>query len=491
MIGPPKELCAESVHSTTRHVPSIAFWGLLFVAAALRVWLATKGHGIRHPDEVIQTIEQSHRLVFGYGIVPWEYREGIRWMGTPLLLALPMWAAALLGQGAGFYTSLTRSLLALLSLAPFPLFFRVAQRRSGDLVAFLSCLLPLFWVEHLDFVGSTLSEAIVAPVFACAVLITHLLDRDGRAWHAVLLAVLLAVTFCLRFHLAPALALIGVVSLFRMNRPGRAAFVASLAGAFFCLGALDLAFGQMPFQHVYLNVYRNIVEGVAKDYGTEDTFYYFRAIWEHWGPGLMLPLAAIALSLRRTWLLWVSALTVVLAFSAIDHKEYRFYYPATQLFTLAAGWALADLGARIAAEWARGAQGITALVTAAVLVLTVSPEGDRYASLAAEEEDPRIAAQMFAGQRDDVCGLGVDIGLVITGTAGFVHFHRDVAFDTIDVTPARDEVIGRFNYVLVSSNLGAAERPYQLVRCWRDLCLYRREGGCAPSPPTPDDPGPH
>lgn len=488
-MHPVEELPSRGIeHSEARFVPSIAFWGLLLVAAVLRVWLATKGHGIRHPDEVIQTIEQSHRIVFGYGIVPWEYREGIRWIGTPLMLAFPMWVAALFGLGADFYTALTRGLLALLSLAPFPLFFLVVQRRSGDLVAFLSCLLPLFWVEHLDFAGSTLSESIAAPVFACAVLATLLLERDGRAWHTVILAMLLTVTFCLRFHLAPALALIGVVALFRMKRTGRIAFVASLAGAFICLGALDLALGQMPFQHVYLNVYRNIVEGVAKDYGTEDTFYYFRSIWEHWGPGLIFPLAAVALRVRRTWLLWTSAIVVVLAFSAIDHKEYRFYYPATLLFTLAAGWALADLGASIAAAAARGARGVSALLTGVLLVLTMSPEGDRYASLAAEEEDPRIAAQVFAGQRGDVCGLGVDIGLVITGTAGLVHFHRDVAFDTVDVTPARDDTISRFNYVLVSDQSGAAERPYHVVQCWRDLCLYRREGGCTPSPAPPDGP---
>ncbi len=35
------------------------------------------------PDEIFQTLEQGHRLAFGYGIIPWEFREGVRfyWIG--------------------------------------------------------------------------------------------------------------------------------------------------------------------------------------------------------------------------------------------------------------------------------------------------------------------------------------------------------------------------------------------------------------------------
>jgi phosphatidylinositol glycan class B len=29
--------------------------------------------GIHHADEAFQTVEQAHRVVFGYGLVPWEF----------------------------------------------------------------------------------------------------------------------------------------------------------------------------------------------------------------------------------------------------------------------------------------------------------------------------------------------------------------------------------------------------------------------------------
>ena len=468
----------------------VAFWVLMVAAAIFRIWLATKGHSIRHPDEIFQTFEQAHRIVFGYGIVPWEFREGIRWIGTPLMLTPPLWLAAALGLGPDFYVPLTRALLALVALAPFPLLFEVVRRRSGDLTALLSCLLPMVWVENLDYAGSTLSEAIVAPFLACAILLALLLDKDSRPWHAAVLAVLLAATFCLRFHLAPALALVTVVAWLRMSRPLRSSFFVSMIVVIVGLEGLDMAFGQIPFQHVYLNIYRNVVEDIAQHYGVKDAFYYVQSIWDHWGPGLVFPVVAIGLRWRSTWLLAVSAILIVLAFSAIGHKEYRFYYPATLLFTLAGGWALAELSAAIAAMAKSRSRGITIFLAAALVLITVAPERAGYASVLSQTEDNRIALQMLAARQDNICGLGFDIGLVNVGTAGLVHFHRKVAYDTMDITPPNEEAISRFNYVIVKGEAGTVQSPYELMECRGNLCLYRREGGCAPSPPTPDGPGP-
>ena len=52
----------------------IWFWGILAVAALLRI-LAFNSFSAHHPDELIQYLEQAHRIVFGYGVVPWEFRD--------------------------------------------------------------------------------------------------------------------------------------------------------------------------------------------------------------------------------------------------------------------------------------------------------------------------------------------------------------------------------------------------------------------------------
>ena len=51
---------------------------ILIVAFLLRIYFALAFPNIHHPDEVFQYLEQAHRLVFKYGVIPWEYREATR-----------------------------------------------------------------------------------------------------------------------------------------------------------------------------------------------------------------------------------------------------------------------------------------------------------------------------------------------------------------------------------------------------------------------------
>src|SRR5580698_3158631 len=60
---------------------------LLPIAAAPRIWTMISDQGVFWPDEIYQSIEQAHRLVFGYGMVPWEFRDGARSWVFPGLLA--------------------------------------------------------------------------------------------------------------------------------------------------------------------------------------------------------------------------------------------------------------------------------------------------------------------------------------------------------------------------------------------------------------------
>src|SRR5258708_13050366 len=60
---------------------------LCAIAIALRLYFAFASPNIAHPDEIYQNQEQAHRLVYGYGIVPWEFREGVRSSILPEFLA--------------------------------------------------------------------------------------------------------------------------------------------------------------------------------------------------------------------------------------------------------------------------------------------------------------------------------------------------------------------------------------------------------------------
>lgn len=40
------------------------------------------------PDEYYQSVEIAHKLVFGYGHLTWEWHQGIRSYGYPLIFAV-------------------------------------------------------------------------------------------------------------------------------------------------------------------------------------------------------------------------------------------------------------------------------------------------------------------------------------------------------------------------------------------------------------------
>ena len=55
-----------------------SFAVVIAVALVLRIAAIFVFPGIHHADENFQVLEQAHRLAFGYGIVPWEFRLGVR-----------------------------------------------------------------------------------------------------------------------------------------------------------------------------------------------------------------------------------------------------------------------------------------------------------------------------------------------------------------------------------------------------------------------------
>ncbi|MFP2899820.1 hypothetical protein ACLEQD_26075, partial [Corallococcus sp. 4LFB] len=89
--GTPTEAAPEAPFE--RRLGLLLLAGALGLGAAFRLYRALHDDGIYWPDEVYQSLEPAHRLVYGYGLVAWEFVEGARnW-------ALPALVAGLLGLG--------------------------------------------------------------------------------------------------------------------------------------------------------------------------------------------------------------------------------------------------------------------------------------------------------------------------------------------------------------------------------------------------------
>src|SRR5687767_2471691 len=91
---------------------------LLLAALIVRIAFALTADNLHYPDENFQYLEQAHRLVFGYGIVPWEYRFGVRSWLLPFLLSVPLYVTKWLHlDSPGLYIPLIKCLLCLLSVS--------------------------------------------------------------------------------------------------------------------------------------------------------------------------------------------------------------------------------------------------------------------------------------------------------------------------------------------------------------------------------------
>ena len=115
---------------------------LLIAAFLLRLLGYLNYPSIHHPDELFHYLEQAHRLAFGYGIIPWEYREGTRsWLLPGALAGLMK-----LTDAAGFsapdaYLFVVAAMLSMLSLSVVVVGFLWAYRTQGMTAAFITAAL--------------------------------------------------------------------------------------------------------------------------------------------------------------------------------------------------------------------------------------------------------------------------------------------------------------------------------------------------------------
>src|SRR5213592_3330109 len=86
--------------------------------AERRVGLAFNDDGISYPDEIHQSLEPAHRLVFGYGLVAWEFVEGARNWLFPGTIAALLELCRLIGlDDPRVYLGLTRLTFAAIGIA--------------------------------------------------------------------------------------------------------------------------------------------------------------------------------------------------------------------------------------------------------------------------------------------------------------------------------------------------------------------------------------
>ena len=152
------------------HTPDEPRWGLaplvLVAAFAARAAVALSGDFVLHPDEIMQYLEPAHRLVFGNGVIYWEYFYGARSWLIPGTVAAVLKLFDLVGLGEpAWYVGGVKLLFCAPSLAIPAGMYCFARRHFGESPARLALLAGAFWYELAAFAHKPLTELVAtAPL---------------------------------------------------------------------------------------------------------------------------------------------------------------------------------------------------------------------------------------------------------------------------------------------------------------------------------------
>lgn len=470
---------------------------LIFTAAfTLRVIPLIFWPSIAVPDEILQSVEQGHRLAFGYGLVPWEFEYAARSWLLAYASAGLMWLASLMGDGPAYYLPLIGATCAALSAATAVCAFLWGNRFYGIRGGLLSAMVPMTSLDDIYFGARTSSEAVAAHILVIAVYLLAPGDPVKSRWRLASAGFLLALTSVIRIQLLPAIALAFLWGDRATLRHRILPLAAGALAAFALDGWFDAMTWRYPFEPLFNYLELNLVRDVGSFFGTQPWWRYAYWLGAYWGwmTVILLPLAF--LGGRKAPLLLAMALTIIVAHSFIPHKEFRYIYPAIPLLTITAGFGLVEflgwLTKQVNALSARHRTSTRSAHTVAAACWLLLAGGQFVVNPYRSEwnHDSVLASLYVSEHMASACGIGL-YGLNTYAAGGYTYLHRRVPLYEIDgqsdvATLTREAA----SYNVMMSDVGELPRTapspedlgYKKVNCFGRVCVALRSGDCQTVP---------
>jgi hypothetical protein len=457
--------------------------GSLVVGAVLRVRLALTDQGLYWPDEIYQSLEQAHRLVFGYGIIPWEFIRGARSWVLPGLLAAVMKAGTLVGLTAPTqYNPMMKVILALASTATIWAAYLLARSYGASRLAaacgasLLALSAPIIYFSPRAFSDSV---SVLPAVLGLALA----LRRPASRRAVVAGSALMGLAVLLRLH--NGILAIGLLAILAARRDRRA-----LVHAGVTLGVLAIFSGLLDqltwggwFHSTIAYLQFNVGNNGSAGWGTSSVLFYPRFLWHSMRLAAVAMVGLAAVAFLRARGLFLVALAFGIAHSAVPHKESRFILVLIPILAALAGVGLTELQERLPRHAFQVAAA--AVLAAAVTGATILPRltwGDlgQDAHFAPNDtayhyNEPFTRLMEAAYSQPDLCGLRIDTPL-LAWTGGYTYLDRPVPFYG-SAGPGPES--GYFNYEIVPPGTPTAGIRAAPVRGWM---LQRVARTCRPDP---------
>jgi hypothetical protein len=438
-------------------------------------------------DEVYQTLEPAHRLVFGYGRVMWEYSEGLRSWVFPGILAAVMWVGQFFGEGSVGYLATITLFLALVSLIPPLVTYLWGRREWGDTWwPIVAMLFPLLWFENLYFAAKSLYGSFTIHVVIGGIyLVRFAEDRWIRPFIA---GALIGVCIITRPHLVPVAVVLAACIPIRAEKPHVvfSGYVAGMALGTGVAGIVDaIAYG-VPFHSLIVNLHTNIIEGKASEWGEMAWWQYFSWMWTNSPVGAVGVCSALLAGTILYPTLALPALALLGAHMLIPHKEYRFFYPVLAMATMLVG-----LGVVRLAKWIAGRLRVryakSAVVAALLVIWTgasvygalhfrLGSAGHWHDHLNWNHRTGKLRAYRYLSTLD-ICGLG-RVGFWEIKTGGYAYLHHDVHIPPLEDAEAVRKHRSGYNAFVVDDWERESFAGFRRDRCFLNTCVYVREGDC-------------
>ena len=465
----------------TRMRKILAWTALLGSAFALRIGLALGSPNIFFPDEIFQTLEPAHRLVYGYGVIPWEWRLGIRSWVFPTFLAGVMrasaWASSLVskspGSAAAGYLLGMALVLSLISLIAVWFGYAWAKRTSGTPAAIVAAVACSFYFGLVYFAPKALTEVVAAHVMLPGLYLGVYGRKLGERKRLFLAGLFCGLAACLRMQLLPALVFAMAYFCYQRWRERVPAVLAGASAPVLLFGAVDWITWSYPWQSFVRNYEANVVQGPGKEFSLVEPWYWYLLILVVLlGPAIVVLIHGA----RRSPFLAIFCAIVVVSHSVIAHKEVRYIYPILAPAITLAAMGIVDL----LEELKRGVKflgnpkwvvaiGMTFLLISSALL----------AARCADWYKTRWGDGAFdhLSRNAGLCGVGI-YRAMWWESGGYSHLHRNVPIIPVESAAelARDAPL--FNALIAPRNSPGIPSGFMQTECWSGVCLLERAGTC-------------
>ena len=472
--------------------------GLCVAIFVPRAYLAVHDQGVIWADEIFQTLEQGHRLAFGYGLVPWEFQSGARSWFLPGVIGGFMKLLAKLGldHGLGLVVGI-KLLFAVGAAVTFYPMLRLAHAMAGAAASLLLGIVAIAFPASLIYSSRALAEVACAPLITWSLWIlwpcglasgARGLDVKASAWRLLGAGVLFGLATVLRCQNGALLAALVIVVLARCRLRAAIALAAGGFAALILGGLLDWVTWGKPFQSTIEYLRFNVIEKGSELWGVSSRGFYLQTMLATNGLALLALVLGFLAGLARTWPMALLTLLFLAIHSVFPHKEFRFLYPALPLFLTCAAVGLAILIERLPGLRVRPATSaaVVGLVLFAAFGLrarrvTFEDIGQGFqvpgeisppttSVWGCLDEQNRLLAEV--GRHADLCGLVMpNVNAYWTGGYSYLHHRAPLLW-----WPGLDAA----NYALLIPGQKLSDGRYKMVAQASGYALLRRDGPCRP-----------